>query len=88
MIRWSLIFFVVAVLAAILGQSGFGDDSAHIGIYLAVVGTILAIGMLLLHRRSGIAALRLHHWRSVPSATAVRARRETPPPVVQAKGPP
>lgn len=52
MLRWALIFFVVAVLAAILGFSGVAHESAQVAKALAVIGLILALGSLLFHHRS------------------------------------
>ena len=52
MFRIALIFVVAAICAAILANSGLAHGSSHIGNYLALVCLILAIGSLLLERRS------------------------------------
>jgi len=52
MLRWALIFFIAAILAAVLGFSGATVAAAPAAKVLAVIGLILAIGSLLLHFRS------------------------------------
>jgi uncharacterized membrane protein YtjA (UPF0391 family) len=51
MLRWALIFFVVAIVAAIFGFGGIAGDAAWIGRVLLVVFIILAIIALLFGRR-------------------------------------
>ena len=51
MIYWAVVFFVIAIVAAIFGFGGIANDSAHIGKILAVIGIILAIISFLFHRR-------------------------------------
>ena len=50
MIYWAVIFFVVAIAAAVFGFSGIAHDSAYIGKILAVVGIVLAVISFLSHR--------------------------------------
>jgi uncharacterized membrane protein YtjA (UPF0391 family) len=52
MIYWAVIFFLVAIVAAIFGFSGIAHDSAYIGKILAVIGIVLAILSFLFHRNS------------------------------------
>jgi uncharacterized membrane protein YtjA (UPF0391 family) len=52
MLYWAIIFFVIALVAAIFGFSGIAEDSAYIGKILAVIGIILAIISFLYHRTS------------------------------------
>ena len=42
MLRWAIIFFVIAIVAAIFGFSGIAQDTAYIGKILAVIGPELA----------------------------------------------
>jgi len=47
MLSWAITFFIIAVIAALLGFSGVAGMSANIGWLLLVVGVvILAIGLL------------------------------------------
>jgi uncharacterized membrane protein YtjA (UPF0391 family) len=47
MLNWAVTFFVIALIAALLGFGGVAGLSADIGWILAVVGVVvLAIGLL------------------------------------------
>ena len=52
MLRWALIFFVVAIVAAIFGFGGVAGEAAWIGKVLLVVFLILAIVSVLMGRRT------------------------------------
>ena len=52
MLYWAVIFFIIAIVAAIFGFSGLAHDSAYIGRILAVIGIILALVSFVFHRRS------------------------------------
>lgn len=52
MLQWAIVFFVIAIVAAIFGFSGIAQDMAYIGKILAVIGIILAVLSYILHRRS------------------------------------
>ena len=52
MLYWAVIFFIVAIVAAVFGFSGLANDTAYIGKILAVIGIILALVSFLSHRRS------------------------------------
>ena len=52
MLYWAIIFFVVAIVAAIFGFSGIASETAYIGKILAVIGIILALVSFIFHRRS------------------------------------
>ena len=52
MFQWAVIFFIIAIVAAIFGFSGIAHDLAYIGKILAVIGIILAVLSYLFHRRS------------------------------------
>jgi len=43
MLQWALIFFVVAVIAAVLGQRGAAGLSAQIGYLLVIVSVVFVI---------------------------------------------
>jgi uncharacterized membrane protein YtjA (UPF0391 family) len=51
MLYWAVIFFIVAIAAAIFGFSGVAHDTAYIGKILAVIGIVLALISFLSHRR-------------------------------------
>ncbi len=51
MFYWAIIFFIVAIVAAIFGFGGLAADSAYIAKILAVIGIILAVVSFLFHRR-------------------------------------
>lgn len=53
MLYWAVIFFVIAVVAAIFGFSGLASDSAYIAKILAVIGIILAVLSFAFRRRPG-----------------------------------
>ena len=47
MLNWALTFFVIALIAAVLGFSGVAGMSANIGWLLAVLGVVvLVIGLI------------------------------------------
>jgi uncharacterized membrane protein YtjA (UPF0391 family) len=47
MLNWALTFFVIALIAAVLGFSGVAGLSANIGWLLAVLGVVvLVIGLI------------------------------------------
>ena len=47
MLSWAVTFFVIALIAAVLGFSGVAGMSANIGWLLAVLGVIvLVVGVL------------------------------------------
>ena len=52
MLRWSIIFFIIALVAAVFGFSGVANDTAHIAKILAVIGIVLAIISFISHRRA------------------------------------
>jgi uncharacterized membrane protein YtjA (UPF0391 family) len=51
MFYWAIIFFIIAVVAAIFGFGGLADDSAYIAKILAVIGIILAVISFVFHTR-------------------------------------
>ena len=52
MLQWAVIFFIIAIIAAIFGFSGLAHDTAYIAKILAVIGIILALVTFVFHRRS------------------------------------
>ena len=54
MLRWALIFFVVAIIAAIFGFGGIAGDLAWVGKVLLVVFVILLIVSLIMGRRTSV----------------------------------
>lgn len=52
MLQWAVIFFIIAIVAAVFGFSGLAHDTAYIGKILAVIGIILALISFIFHRRS------------------------------------
>lgn len=47
MLSWAITFFIIALVAALLGFGGVAGMSAHIGWILAVLGVVvLALGLL------------------------------------------
>lgn len=52
MLYWAIVFFIIAIVAAVFGFSGLAQDTAYIGRILAVIGIILAIVSFVFHRRS------------------------------------
>src|SRR5262245_58692969 len=58
MLSWAVTFFVIAIIAAVLGLSGVAGMSANIGWLLAVLGVVvLAIGLLARAMGGGRSAL-------------------------------
>jgi uncharacterized membrane protein YtjA (UPF0391 family) len=51
MLRWALLFFVVAIIAAVFGFGGIAGEAAWIGKILLVVFLILAVVSLVMGRR-------------------------------------
>lgn len=48
MLRWSLIFFIVALVAAIFGFTGIAEGAASIAKILFFIFVVLFVGALLL----------------------------------------
>ncbi len=47
MLNWAITFFVIALIAAVLGFGGVAGMSAHLGWLLLVLGVVvLAVGVL------------------------------------------
>ena len=53
MLRWALMFFVVAIVAAVFGFGGVAGEAAWIGKILLFVFLILAVVSLVMGRRPG-----------------------------------
>lgn len=51
MFSWAIMFFIIAIIAAIFGFSGIANDTAYIAKILAVIGIILAIITFVFSRR-------------------------------------
>ena len=51
MVRWAILFFVVALVAAAVGFGGIAGEAAWIGKVLLVVFLILALVSLVMGRR-------------------------------------
>jgi len=51
MLHWAVIFFIIAIIAAVFGFSGVANDTAYIAKILAVVGIVLALISFIFHRR-------------------------------------
>jgi uncharacterized membrane protein YtjA (UPF0391 family) len=51
MLRWALLFFIVAIISAVLGFAGIAGEAAWIGKVLLVVFLILAVVSVVLGRR-------------------------------------
>jgi uncharacterized membrane protein YtjA (UPF0391 family) len=51
MLSWAVTFFVIALIAAVLGFSGIAGTAVNIAWALAVIGIILAIVFGLMGRR-------------------------------------
>jgi uncharacterized membrane protein YtjA (UPF0391 family) len=51
MLRWALLFFIVAIIAAVFGFGGIAGEAAWIGKILLVVFLILAVVSLVMGRR-------------------------------------
>lgn len=52
MLRWAIIFFVIALVAAVLGFGGIAGMSMQIAWILIVVFIVLAVFMLIAGRRA------------------------------------
>lgn len=51
MLQWALIFFVVAIIAAVLGFSGIAGAATNIAWILFVVGLVIAVILAISGRR-------------------------------------
>ena len=51
MISWAVTFFIIALIAGVLGFSGIAGTAVNIAWMLAVIGIILAIVFMVLGRR-------------------------------------
>lgn len=52
MLYWAAVFFIIALVAAVLGFGGLANDSAYIAKILALIGIVLAVITFVFHRRS------------------------------------
>jgi uncharacterized membrane protein YtjA (UPF0391 family) len=51
MLSWAVTFFIIAIVAAVLGFSGIAGTAVNIAWALAVIGVILAIVFMIAGRR-------------------------------------
>ena len=51
MISWAITFFIIALIAAVLGFSGIAGTAVNIAWILAVLGIIFAVVFMVLGRR-------------------------------------
>ena len=51
MVRWAILFFIIALVAAIFGFGGIAGDAAWMGKVLLVVFLILAVVSMLFGKR-------------------------------------
>lgn len=51
MLSWAVTFFVIALIAALLGFSGIAGTAVNIAWALAVIGVILALVFMVMGRR-------------------------------------
>lgn len=54
MARWAILFFVIALVAALFGFGGIAGDAAWIGQILLFVFLVLAVVSLIFGRRGSI----------------------------------
>ena len=52
MLYYALVFFVVALVAALFGFGGIAQESSYIAKILAVIGIVLAVISFAFHRKS------------------------------------
>ncbi len=52
LLYWAILFFIVALVAAVFGFSGLAHDTAYIGKILAIIGIVLSVVSFMFHRRS------------------------------------
>lgn len=50
MVRWAILFFIIALIAAVFGFTGLAGDAAWVGKVLLVVFLILAVVSAVLGR--------------------------------------
>jgi len=50
MLSWAITFFIIAIIAAVLGFSGIAGTAVNIAWALAVIGVILAVIFLIAGR--------------------------------------
>jgi uncharacterized membrane protein YtjA (UPF0391 family) len=51
MFSWAITFFIIALIAAVLGFSGIAGTAVNIAWILAVIGIILALVFMVMGRR-------------------------------------
>jgi uncharacterized membrane protein YtjA (UPF0391 family) len=51
MLSWAVTFFIIALIAAVLGFSGIAGTAINIAWALAVIGVILAVVFMIAGRR-------------------------------------
>lgn len=51
MLSWAVIFFIIALIAAVLGFTGIAGTAVNIAWILAVIGIVLAIVFFAMGRR-------------------------------------
>lgn len=52
MLRWAITFFIIALIAGVLGLSGVAGASSNIAYYLAIGFVILFVASLIFGRRA------------------------------------
>lgn len=53
MLQWALIFFVIAIIAAVLGARGVAGMSAQIGYFLVAIAVVFLVIALITGRSPG-----------------------------------
>lgn len=51
MLSWAVVFFVIALIAAVLGFTGIAGTAVNIAWILAIIGIVLAIVFFAMGRR-------------------------------------
>ena len=77
MLHWALIFFVVAIIASVLGARGVAGMSAQVGYALVVIAIIFVVLAFLFGRAPAVGAA------TVPALAAIEAHA---PPLAVARG--
>jgi uncharacterized membrane protein YtjA (UPF0391 family) len=54
MISWAVTFFVIALIAAVLGFSGIAGTAVNLAWICAIIGMIVAVVFGVMGRRAGI----------------------------------
>ncbi len=73
MLRWAIIFFIIALVAAVLGFGGISGMSFEIAKFIAIIAVILFVGCFAENQGRDLGVAALFHGSTVGNRTQSRS---------------